>query len=78
MIAAATRTEVIHHGLERRKRRGAVSPDISAVRFLLSGLKDLQRRLIGVHNLLRQYGLSKGIDQRQKLYTGLSDPLGQR
>lgn len=75
MLIGAARTEVIDHSLERRKRCGAVSPDISAVRFLLAGRKHLHRRLIGVNNLLRQNGFSQGINQRLKLYTGLPNPL---
>lgn len=48
MLACTTGTEVINHSLERRKRRGAVGPDVSAVSFLLAWREHLNRSLIGV------------------------------
>lgn len=78
MLAGTARAEVINHGFKRRERRSAAGPDIGAMSFLLAGCEHLHRRLVDVDNSLRQHGVSQGINQRLKLYTGLSDPLGQR
>lgn len=48
MLTGATRAEVINNRLKRRERRGAVSPDISAVSFLLSGRKHLHWSFVGM------------------------------
>src|SRR3546814_15256227 len=77
MLACTTGTEVINHSLERRKRRGAVGPDVSAVSFLLAWREHLNRSLIGVDHALGQHLFTQRIDQRLELYAGLSDPLRQ-
>src|SRR5450830_1143716 len=77
MLTRTAQAEVINHGLKRRERRSAVSPDIGTMGFLSAGCEHLHRCLVGVDNSLRQNRFSQSINQCLKLYAGLSDPVGQ-
>ncbi|MNF91650.1 hypothetical protein D3C84_742600 [compost metagenome] len=77
MLACTAGTEVINHSLERRKRRSAEGPNVSAVSFLLAWREHLNRGLIGVDHALSQHLFTQRIDQRLELHAGLSDPLRQ-
>lgn len=69
MHACTTGTEAINHSLERRKRRGAVGPDVSAVNFLFAWHELLNRSLIGVDHAQGQHLFTQRIDQRLELHT---------
>ncbi|MNG00389.1 hypothetical protein D3C84_833210 [compost metagenome] len=64
MFAGAAGAEVVDHRLEGRVRRRAISPDISSMRFLLSGRQHLHRRFIGMHDSLSQHRFAQCIHQR--------------
>ena len=78
MLACAARAEVVDHCLERRKRGGAVGPDVRPVGLLLARSQHLHRCFIRVDNRLGQHGFLQCIDQRLQLHAGLADPLRQR
>lgn len=61
MLASAAGTEVVDHRLQCRERRGAISPDIGSVRFLLAGRQHLHRRFIGMHDSLGKHRLPQCI-----------------
>lgn len=61
MLAGTAGAEVVNHGLERRKRRCAVGPDVSSVSFLFAGREDMSRGLIGVDDALGQNGIAQRI-----------------
>jgi hypothetical protein len=78
MLGRSAWGEVVNNGLEHRKRCGAEGPDIRSVGFLLAWRKHLNRRLIGVDNVLGQHRFAQCIDQRLEMHTSLSNPLRQR
>ncbi|MCY1365874.1 hypothetical protein D9M69_527450 [compost metagenome] len=78
MLAGTAWAEVIDHGLQIGEGRGAVSPDVSPMGFLLAWGKHLYRGFIGVDHALGQHCFAQRIDQRLELHAGLPDPLRQR
>lgn len=50
MFTGAAWAEVVDHSPKCRERRGAVSPDISAMSFLLPGFQHLHWRFVGADN----------------------------
>lgn len=78
MFTGTAWAEIVDHSPKCRERRGAISPDIRAVSFLLSGCQHLHWRFVGVDNPLSQDGFSQRINQRLQLHAGLSYPLRQR
>ncbi|MNC49660.1 hypothetical protein D3C75_988530 [compost metagenome] len=62
MLARPAWAEVVNNGFERRKRCGAVGPNIRSVGLLFAWRKHLNRGLIGVDYALGQHSFAQSID----------------
>ncbi|MNR29124.1 hypothetical protein D3C85_1464910 [compost metagenome] len=62
MLACSAWAEVVNNGFERRKRCGAVGPNIRSVGLLFAWRKHLNRGLIGVDYALGQHSFAQSID----------------
>ena len=74
IFAGTAGAEFVDHGLECRKRPGAVDPNVSAVSFLFAERQHLYRRFIKVDDALGRHCFSQNIYQLLKLYAGLAHP----
>ncbi|MDT4838498.1 hypothetical protein FQZ97_722560 [compost metagenome] len=75
MFAGTAGAEVVDHGLQVSKGRGAVGPDVSPVGFLLARCEHRYRGFVGMNHVLCEHCFAQGINQRLELHAGLSDPL---
>ena len=77
MFARKAGSEVINGGFQVRERRGAVSPDVSLVGFLLAWSQHADRRFVRMQNAVSQQGVSQLIHQGLQLHAAGTHLFGQ-
>jgi hypothetical protein len=78
VLAAAALGEVEHHGLHGVEPRGAVAPQVRAVRLAKARLEHRHRRLVGVQHVVAAQLGAERLGERLQLHAALADPLRQR
>jgi hypothetical protein len=76
MPTSAALGEIEDHCLHGIGASAAVTPEVSTMRLAIARLEHLDRRLVGMQDLLRQQFSFDGIDQGLQMHPASTHPLG--